>query len=106
MANSNTDVILSLGSAYKKLMGSDVLKAVITMFFTAFFASLIEILPPLLSKDIAPTWHEVTMVLKLSIAAGLGALGRKYFTNSVGQVFKKEPENAMPVSLGTKEVKE
>lgn len=98
MANSNkTNVTFSFGSAYQKIIGSDVVKAAVTMFFTAVVGTLIEIVPPLLSRDAAPTWHEVVMVLKLSIAAGLGALGRKYFTNSVGQVFKKEPVNVETV---------
>lgn len=86
-----TNKPLALGSFYGQIIGSDVAKAAVTMFFTALVASLITLLPPLLSRDAAPTWHEIVMVLKLSAAAGLGALGRKYFTNSVGQMFKKDP---------------
>lgn len=88
MAN---ETILSTGSCYKDLIKSDVVKAVITAFFTAFFASLLVLLPPILDRADAVTWAEIVVVLKSSLAAGFAALSRKYFTNSVGQVFKKDP---------------
>lgn len=87
MANT----ILSTGSCYQQLIKSDWVKAVVTAFFTAFFASLLVLLPPILDRADAVTWAEILTVLKASLAAGLAALSRKYFTNSVGQVFKKDP---------------
>jgi hypothetical protein len=36
-------IVKAFGSCYKDIIGSDVLKAVITAFFTAFFASRIGI---------------------------------------------------------------
>ena len=94
MANEPTQQkTISFGSCYKDIISSDVLKAVITAFFTAFFASLLVLLPPILDRTDAVTWAEILVVIKASVAAGLAALSRKYFTNSVGQVFRKDPPN-------------
>lgn len=90
---TTTKPVISFGSCFTQVIGSDWLKAGVTTFFTALFSTALILIMPLLTKQDLPTWLEIRFVLMSSLASGLGAISRKYFTNSVGEVFKKDPPN-------------
>lgn len=97
---------LSFGSFYNKIVGSDIVKAGITAFFSAAGYAILTAAYDLLSEDDIPTWRQIAGVALAGVTAGIGALIRKYKTNAVGVPFKKDPPVIQEIKVQDKAVKE
>ena len=73
-------------SAFLRLNWRDLIKGLITAFFTAFITSVYE----LLTSGVELNWLTIKPIVFTSIAAMLGYLIKNFFTNSEGNLFKPE----------------
>jgi branched-subunit amino acid transport protein len=75
-------------SEYLKLHWRDVLKS----FVMAFLSALIAGISLLLQKQDLPNWLDIKILLTTSLSAAVAYIAKNLFTNSKGQLLKKEPE--------------
>ena len=83
----NTNFFSKTPSPFFRLNWQDILKGLITAFFTAFVTGAYE----LLKSGGVIDWLTIRPILIASVAAMLGYLIKNLFTNSEGKLFRREP---------------
>ena len=77
-----------MNSNFLTLNAADFGKGILVSIGTAFFM----VLTPVLQSGGMPTMDQLKMAGLAALAAGFTYIGKNLFTNSNGQIAKKEPE--------------
>jgi len=83
----NTKFFNKTRSPFFRLNWQDILKGLVTAFFSALVTGVYE----LLKTGGVIDWITIRPILISSVASMLGYLIKNLFTNSEGKLFKKEP---------------